>query len=87
MGLNEITGRQQFDEISPMDIVLIVRKPISRSKIHHRRCGHLNTEFMNLLKPESANSAYYHCRHDRESQIREKYGNAKWCRSCKNRGN
>ncbi len=83
--MNEIAGRKQFDEIPPTDIVLIVRKPRSKSRIHYSRCGHLNTEMMKLLKPESANSRYYHCENG-EDRIKEECDRAKWCGRCKNQG-
>ena len=85
--MNEITSRKQFDEIPSTDIVLIVRKPRSKSRIHYARCKHLHTVMMNMLNPESVNSDYYHCKNGQEEEISELCDRAKWCRSCKNLGN
>lgn len=68
--MNKITTRQQFEGIPKTDIVLIVKKQLSKSRKHYAKCWHLNTEIMKSLNLEEANSEYYHYKKDEENKIK-----------------
>lgn len=82
----KITNREQFNEIPTIDLVLAVRQPSSKNRIHFRSCVH-----MILLgekwKVGKLNTDYYHCKQDEEKKIHEEYIKAKWCKICEKHRN
>ena len=79
--MSEITTRQQWKKIPETDLVLIVKKSLSKSRKHYAKCGHLHTDLMKQINFKGRKPKYYHYKKDEEIK-EEKHKRVKWCNNC-----